>query len=649
MTSNENLGEITYKSLYHLKVGERERLRVASKSEDGRARVAELITEFLNDLPPSDDSALERAFILGREMKSVWPAVTFDEVSGRINGGVSPPLWQFFSRGFRSTETSKRPIGPPSLYKLNQVIKSIEENGVALASESARLLISQHVAYTERTGYSDLLARSAVRLCNLLLRRPQNERFQGGALAQVFLRDALKWEPWNERLWTLWSESYLAQGGLDPAELILWEGIRRFPNNPVFVAKLLRLLNSQRDRLLEGFEIAKAGLQRFPRDAYLPNAAAVNLFRMGRSDDATDLMVSAIRQGRNSTSNIGMLGTAIAASLDDSTSSFDAITRRLSALPNDPILFGKIIHELVKRGIEYENLVRFYRYTLSRFPGNVFLRNGLASRLARSNSFDEQQEGKAMFAAVLAEVPDNDFAQERLREIGGGEISSPEVGQESREEDPAVEESVVEDLAVEDIDVEVSGNQGGRFEDWTLSAEPVWPKLPAMVERLGRARRLRAHLESANDNIRDVALEELKEFIREDPTFAYAQLLAVRQGVWSSTSRVATAFAAAFEEALRIRDIGALRGLGDRAPRLSTLALGARAIFGDTSAVAAIRSLADSGQNRTELENRVVEVVMGAAGTEFKPQAAEATIANAVARLQELNEWALSEAFDLAA
>ena len=638
MPDEDDISLITSESLFHLKFGERRRLRSASTSAEGRIAVANLIVEFLSELSESDDSSTERAFVLGREMKSVWSADFPDQLSEYMEERAPPSLWHVFRAGFESRPNEMAPKGLPTLARLNSIVELIEKAGVAAASEAARRIISEHLEYTERSGFSNFLVRATTRLSICLIRRPQNERFQGGALAQTFLRDALRWEPWNEILWSLWSDSYSAQGGFEPAEIVLWEAMRRFPDNPVFVAKLIRHLNRQKERLPEAHEIAQIGLGRFPKNSYLANAAAVNLYRSGRLGDAIDLMVSTLRRRRTDDFNIGMLGTAMAAVLRDEWKSFDEFTARISKLPQDPVLLGKICRALNQQKVADVHLVRFLRYAVSRVSGDIFLRNWLASILVRSNEASDREEGVAIFKGVLEEEPENSFALDRLLHIDDNR-SQP---------DGLIPELNEEELSDIDGEVNIGVNRGELSDVGGLLAKPLWPRLPHMVERLGRGRRLRARLGAANDNIRNRALEELNELLREDPTFAYAQVLAVRQGVWVSTSRAPTAFAAAFENALKIKDLGALRELGERAPRLRPLTVGARALFGEVDAVAVVRSWVDAEQNRTELEARVATVLSTVVGVDSTPLNAEA-IVDGVSHLQELNEWSLYQVFDVAA
>lgn len=117
------------------------------------------------------------------------------------------------------------------------------------------------------------------------------------------------------------------------------------------------------------------------------------------------------------------------------------------------------------------------------------------------------------------------------------------------------------------------------------------------VLRDGALRALRSRLDD-DENAR----AELERILTEDPTFAYAQLLAARHKLWSAESGVLPTVAAAFEGALADEDLEQLAALAERAPKLEALILLARALFGDADAAreiaAHLRRDADNRDDR---------------------------------------------------
>jgi hypothetical protein len=111
------------------------------------------------------------------------------------------------------------------------------------------------------------------------------------------------------------------------------------------------------------------------------------------------------------------------------------------------------------------------------------------------------------------------------------------------------------------------------------------------VTRLGNMRRLRARAESGDEAERAAALDEVRTILRDDPTFAYAELLAVRYGLPIQDIDTMPGFAVAFEQALAAGDQARLDALAQQQPRLQALILLARALLGDAEAAWTVATL----------------------------------------------------------
>lgn len=101
------------------------------------------------------------------------------------------------------------------------------------------------------------------------------------------------------------------------------------------------------------------------------------------------------------------------------------------------------------------------------------------------------------------------------------------------------------------------------------------------LRELASARALGDRLMSGHD---DAAVTEVRDLLAVEPDFAYAQLLAVRAGIWAGEHAELASVPAAFERALGEEDVEMLSRLYVRAPKLEALTLVARALFGDVDA-----------------------------------------------------------------
>jgi hypothetical protein len=129
---------------------------------------------------------------------------------------------------------------------------------------------------------------------------------------------------------------------------------------------------------------------------------------------------------------------------------------------------------------------------------------------------------------------------------------------------------------------------------------------------------LRFALENGSPQQKEEAEERIRQIVHEDPTSAYAQILAERHGLWENEATRPTMFVTAFERAMRTGHVDALVDIEERYPRWSALTLVARALLGDVRAVVRMKEFVT-----TEMEPDVpaIEVIRQA----IKPIVVHAT------------------------
>ena len=122
---------------------------------------------------------------------------------------------------------------------------------------------------------------------------------------------------------------------------------------------------------------------------------------------------------------------------------------------------------------------------------------------------------------------------------------------------------------------------------------------PTLVDTLPFAelRRLRFQAKHGHEQS---ALDRVQEILADNQTFAYAQLLAARHGLWHPDPNSMPSFAVAFEQALRDEDRAKLEDLAQRQPRLQALTLVARALLGDTQAANLVHALSTGPEDKNE-------------------------------------------------
>jgi len=324
---------------------------------------------------------------------------------------------------------------------------------------------------------------------------------------------------------------------------------------------------------------------------------------------------------------------------------------KVRRLPANPEASAELAGLLARQGERHEEAKALYRYSIKRFPTNPYFRAQLAELLLLENRLsDATTIVDELFTNGIQDVVSYALRARLLANVG--------------DQQGAIE-AVEEGLALEPsngvlLDLQERLDQGQQLP--LRSAEEPVPasssEVPAEDEifkaviRSGKMRRLRFRLETQTVS---VALSELRQIFEQDPTFAYAQLLAARQGIWRADSTALPTFAAAFEDALRTEDREKLEQLAQSQPRLDALILVARAVLGDAEAAKRIEDWLHT-QPATEERGAVAVLRAGLGPVLFlidngseAPDAFRAARETVLTVLHDANEAGLDEDIPLAA
>lgn len=249
----------------------------------------------------------------------------------------------------------------------------------------------------------------------------------------------------------------------------------------------------------------------------------------------------------------------------------------LSYQPWNPIAWG-LWRDALFTGGAYDASIALGWETVRRFPDNPLMRNELAEilvacgQLADAKALLESSLKSGAFDvvtyAILARIAANngDTAAARNKVEEGLTI----------DQGNAILLQMRKSLDDNKYLPLVAGLRQRTLEAIATSQDD--PTLAELV-RGGNLRWLRQRLQSDSS-----ALAELKQILSNDPTFAYAQILAVRYGIWHSEKDILPGFAIAFEQALASEDSERLKALGEQMPKLEALILLACALLGDADA-----------------------------------------------------------------
>jgi cytochrome c-type biogenesis protein CcmH/NrfG len=184
--------------------------------------------------------------------------------SGRLSAALKPEIGDL-ARGKATAESVVIPE-MPSREEFDR-IKAELRSRQPMAVIHALDLFENHRRYAETSGDSYFFVRT---LCNLghrvLKQDPSAKTLES---LREHLRHALAYEPANPFPWSFWVELEQAAGRDDVAELVLWEAVRRFPNNaPIRVELALTL---QRRHAREGGAELLQEAERLLREAVESN------------------------------------------------------------------------------------------------------------------------------------------------------------------------------------------------------------------------------------------------------------------------------------------------------------------------------------------------------------------------------------------
>lgn len=255
----------------------------------------------------------------------------------------------------------------------------------------------------------------------------------------------------------------------------------------------------------------------------------------------------------------------------------DLARRVLRYQPRNPIAWGLWRDALFSRGA-FDASIALGWETVRRFPNDPLMRNELAEILIARNQLDEALS--VIKGAIDAGIPDHYTYAILTRLLAHkGEIMAAKRALDDGLEIAANDDALLRSRSLLDNGKPLQLISGARQKAVEALDGSPQNSTAMALEHSAKLRRLRPRLQED-----DSALEELKEILKSDPNFAYAQILAARHRIWHASEQSLPPVAAGFEEALAAEDLETLKALTAQMPRLESLVLLARAILGDSDA-----------------------------------------------------------------
>lgn len=187
-------------------------------------------------------------------------------------------------------------LAPPPRDLLVSLLADIAANKpFRLVEPRLRALIKGHENYASRTGDTFHVVRTTCNVGMRLLRggdAPERRASIAGELA----RFAISFESANVYAWALWRDALAANGHLEAAELLGWETIRRFPEDPQWRTQLALLLEGPLRRHQEAESLLRETLKVFQNDPVVRTQLALLLSdRLDRQEEAEALLHESLK------------------------------------------------------------------------------------------------------------------------------------------------------------------------------------------------------------------------------------------------------------------------------------------------------------------------------------------------------------------
>ncbi|MDF3063863.1 MAG: hypothetical protein K0S06_3972 [Microvirga sp.] len=213
---------------------------------------------------------------------------------------------------------------PPPRETLEQILRKVND---PIASFSAAIdrLIAGHRRYADATGDVFYLVRTACNIGMRLIYRGQaSEREARGEIAVRLARIAFDYDPSNVFAWSLIRDGFRAAGRSEDAELIGWEALRRFPEDPQWPTQLAPVLAEDLGRPEEAAALLRESVSLFPADAHsYTQLATILATHLDRAEEAAALLAEAASRVRENAFVRTQLATVLA---DDLGRHLDAKT-----------------------------------------------------------------------------------------------------------------------------------------------------------------------------------------------------------------------------------------------------------------------------------------------------------------------------------
>lgn len=588
-------------SFAHLKQSDMEAIEAASVHPIKRELIAKHLRSFLlqwNNMRYVDE---DRLYVLGTQIRLVWPANAKQELLARLANGVSDRVMLPFVNGFDSTKErgSLYNVRTPKKQEFDSLLAEVEVSPINQIRPKIEQIMERYFVSSQNYGNSYLFLKATEDLLVSLLRNP--DAIAGARIASGLARRAIEVNDRVARLWIEWAKALAVEGATKASELVLWEASRLHPGRPSIPVRLSYLISTEPRRLEEAIALARQTVEMFPGYAGAGIVLSRLLARKGGEREALDILIRIINEQVDNHYAITLLAKIMVRSSKDLTRT--EISDLIRSLPKNPRALSRIGAQLnalapggglaegvlraalahfpdhthipnqlasvlvmQKAAVGIRDAIAILRAARLRHPEDVYTLNHLAETLALTGDSDALEEAIGILRDLVSTGEGNDFTDKLLAALAAPGTMLP------------VPQRIVTENEENEENEEAAFASYERREAGDLAC------IPEAVAQEGMLRYVRFLLEANITNPEIDTQAVLRKLLAAKEPPEYARVLAIRHGYWEGTGDSLNSFAAAFELALKEEDVDRLRQLSQQYPRLDALILLARALFGDADA-----------------------------------------------------------------
>lgn len=405
--------DLTMTSTYaHLRGSDLGLLRDAVQLQANWAAITEVLIRFASEAGERLNIDGEALYMLGRQLSRILPAQLKRTLLLNVRTlppAVSAPL----SAGLMfSGEPKKR---APLPVELKRLVTLLQGNPDALLEEKIRSFHSRHLADVAASGREEDMIKATVTVSRLLLRRSAKTKVPAAQLAQDIVRDALVWQPNNATLWFFWCVGLEREQAHAEAEDLLWNGIRRFPDDVRFRSALIQMLLISPGRNAEAVALGRENRKLFGDTAWTIPQLSQSLSRTGQIEDAKEalLLLSTFASGQHGRSFYVATGMMADILLRWSEKAPDRLEELLLDFPSKT-LAGTVAMQARVNNPSSPVARMILRQLIAKDPEDRQTKNALAKALWAAGDPESMTEAEAILRANVASDAGDRFAVAQL-------------------------------------------------------------------------------------------------------------------------------------------------------------------------------------------------------------------------------------------